>query len=188
MNDEPLTPEDKRLVRRSARLHLYHTLASHPDERTSRVLPSTISDYVDGTCPDTDGSVRRLLWTDLALRRLYMHLRERRTVAKEAVRIAAASRGESKLVLDQGTIYWQRMDDGSRHTLVLQLAPDVPTQPLMRPVLHLEWDGNVDRVVFPEIIDGTAQFVLASDDPRMVRLIADSRLVQPETLYRIVLG
>ena len=186
--DIQLTPKDERVIERAARLHLYHTLASLPETRSPRVLPSMVSDYVDGTHPDTDGAIAKALRTELPLRRLYRNLLERRTVAKVMlVQLAAATQDESKLVLDRGILHWQEMQGRDRQILVLRLHEDVCAGQSTRPVLHLEWNEGFGRIDFPEVIDGTTQYVLASDDRRMRRLIADATRTQPDTRYRIVL-
>ena len=187
MTDIPPPPEDERVVRRAARLHLYHTLISHPEIRSGRVLPSMVSDYVDGTHPDTDGAIAKALRTELSLRRLYKHLRDRRSRAREIKQIAASTQDESKLVLDGATLYWHEIPGHGNLILVLQLSEDVHAEPSARPVLHLEWNEDVDRIVFPEIADGTAQYVLAADDRRIQRLMADADRTEPATCYRVVL-
>ena len=187
MTDAPPTPEDERVIKHAARLHLYHTLASHPEIRNRRVLPSMVSDYVDGAHPDTDGAIAKALRTELPLRRLYNHLLGRRSMAREIVQVAASTQDESKLVLDGATLHWYEMPGRERLILVLQLGEDVRAQPSARPVLHLEWDEDVDRIVFLDIADGTAQYVLAADDRRIMRLMADAKRTKPATRYRIVL-
>ena len=190
MTDVPLTPEYERVVRRAVRLHVYHTLTSHPEIRSRRVLPSMVSDYVDGTHPDTDGAIAKALRTELPLRRLYNHLRDRRSRAREIEQIAAAggASAETKLVLDHATLYWGELIPGDgRQMLRLQIHDSVPIGPNARPVLHIEGDDYVERIVFQEITDKkTAQYLLEADDPRLVRLMADAGCTKPATRYRVV--
>ena len=168
------TPEDQSVIKRAARLHLYHTLASHPEVRPQRVLPSMISDYVDGTHPDTDGAIAEALRTELVLRRLYNHLRERNGAEpgrSSRSLLRAGQSAEARLVLDHVTLYWREVVANSgRWMLQLRLHDDVPVEPDARPVLHLEWDTVVARIVFPEMVDGMTQYVLADRDPRLERL------------------
>ena len=183
------TPEDQPVIKRAARLHLYHTLASHPEIRSRRVLPSMVSDYVDGTHPDTDGAIAEALRTELVLRRLYNHLRDCRSWAREIDQIAAAggASAEARLVLDHVTLYWREVVANSgRWMLQLRLHDDVPVEPDARPVLHLEWDTVVARIVFPEMVDGMTQYVLTDGDPRLERLEGDAGRTRPTTRYRVI--
>ena len=189
MTDTLLTADDERVIERAARLHLYYTLASPLEPRSPRVLPSMISDYVDGTHPDTDGAIVEALRTKLPLRRLYSHLRDRRSRAMEIEQVAAAG-GVSlgtQLVLDHVTLYWREViPNSSRYVLRLVFHEGAHPAPNARPVLHLEWETSVDRIVFPEIVDGATQCVLSADDPRLERLMTDAGRTQPSTRYRVV--
>ena len=205
MTDAPLTPEDERVIARAARLHLYHTLTnslgtSPAKKRSSRgmLLGSTISDYVDGVNPDPDHTIRDALVRGMpnsAAYRLYEHLLKLRAVAKEAVVLIGAftkdehTEDEHTLFLEGGTLYWRATPEGSKQELALQVDDDVATQDGSKPVLHLEWENHIERVLFDEFVDGTAHVDLDSGDRRMQRLIADAtRTGRPITRYRIVLS
>ena len=190
--DPQLTPEDERVIERAARLHLYHTLASRPEVRSPRVLPSMVSDYVDGTHPDTDGAIARALRTELPLRRLYRYLLERRRIAWETELVAAAggAPARSRLVLENATLYWREIPNGAQ-VLRLVLDDGVHAAPNAKPVLHLEWDtgdGGIDgvRIVFPGIVNRATQHMLKAGDPCMERLLADAGRTNPSTRYRII--
>ena len=98
MTDVPLTSEDQRVIERAARLHLHHTLASHPEIRSRRVLPSMVSDYVDGTHPDTDRVIAKAVLAERPLHRLFKHLLACRGQAREIKQIAAAGGPRQSLV------------------------------------------------------------------------------------------
>ena len=53
-------------------------------------------------------------------------------------------------------------------------------------MLHLEWDGGVARIAFPEMVGGMSQRLLEDDDPRLERLRADAKRTQPATRYCVV--
>ena len=190
--DTQLTPEDERVIERAARLHLYHTFASRPEVRSPRVLPSMVSDYVDGTHPDTDGAIARALSTELPLRHLYLHLLERRRIAWETELIAAAggAPARSRIVLENATLYWRQIPNGAL-VLRLELDDGVHVATNAKPVLHLEWDtgdGGINgiRVVFPKIVNQATQHMLKAGDPCMERLLADAGRTNPSTRYRII--
>lgn len=184
-----LTPEDERLTEIAAQNHLQQELAPK-QAGTCRVLPSAVSDFVDGLAPDADGAIAAALRAQLPLRRLYRHLLEQRRAAAEIEQAAAAGAAGAtvELVLDHATLQLREVAPGAgRHVLRLRLNEDVPAPPAARPVLHLEWDDGVARVLFPELVDGVAQFLLDAADPRLARILADARRRHAATRYRVVL-
>lgn len=184
-----LTPKDERLVELAARRHLQQELASKQSD-AGHVLPSTVSDFVDGLVPDADGAIAAALGANLSLRRLYRHLLEQRQAAAEIEQAAAAGdvRTTVELVLDRAILQLREATPGARqHVLRLRLNEDVPAPSAARPVLHLDWDDGVARIVFPELVDGIAQFLLDAADPRLARILADARRRRAATRYRVVL-
>lgn len=183
------TPEDERLAQIAAEHHLQRELASK-QAAARRVLPSAVSDFVEGLAPDADGTIAAALRSQLPLRRLYRHLLEQRRAAAEIEQAAAAGGGGEtvELVLDHAVLQLRKVAPGAgQHVLRLRLNEDVPAPPAARPVLHMEWDDGVARVLFPELVDGIAQFLLDAADPRLERLLADARQRRAATRYRLVL-
>ena len=171
IQNDGLTPDDWRLLDRAAKEYLHRELVLGGGEgrQAGCILPSMVSDYVDGIALDADGAIGEALRRQLPLRRLYRHLLKQRRVATEIEQAAAAGgpTGATKLVLDRATLLLQEAFPGSgQQILRLQLREDVPVAPEARPLLHMEWDEGVARIRFLELADGVAHYLLPADDPR----------------------
>ena len=153
-----------------------------------RVLPSDIAAFVAGEPLPNEHAVTAVLRQDLPLRRLYEALRARRSVARQVQQVAAASDAEPhSLRLDKATLHWAEVIPGSaRVLLVLQLDPEL-AQDGQRPVLHVQWQDECRRLRFPELVSGTAQCMLAEDDPCLQRMAADAGQTQPLAQYDLLL-
>jgi hypothetical protein len=164
-------PDDPLLHLASARASLGE-LREAIREAPPRVLPSHVGAWLNGQAGEMADAVQAAIGRDPVLREVFERLLERRRVAGDDRRVAAASApGErDRLVIDQATLFWDEIPGRDQVVVLLELSGSIGVAEGASPVLILRRGEQVAQLAFPGVIDGAAQLVLASNDTRLAWL------------------
>jgi len=140
------------------------------------VLPQAVVDYGLGRPVEDESSVREVLGSDLALRRLYRAAVQQQRVAYSPVQACAQDCGE--VIRRTGDRFELRFRasraSAGQIYVTLEVSPSLQLEEGETVAIHAIGEREVLRVSFPPLHDGKTQRLFEADDA-VLRLLRDDR-------------